>query len=131
MVRTFVAAALLTIPAMATAQANNPSSCMEIDHAIVLSEKAMSHIWAEGIVDNNVSRQALREQQVANELQIVGINLQILAQLKCASRTRPILRNAYVEAALLCVAAERRQVPVNNTLPVECDRDAWKRDPAK
>ena len=131
MLRTLVVAGLFTVPAILAAQANNPSGCTQLDHAVVLSEKAMSHIWAEGIVDNNVSREALREQQVANELQIVATNLQIAAQLKCAPRTQPISRNAYVEAALVCVAAERRQVPVNNAPPLECDREAWKRDPGK
>jgi hypothetical protein len=131
MVRTLVVTALFTVPAMLAAQTNNPSGCTQIDRAIVLSEKAMSHIWAEGIVDNNVSREALREQQVANELQIVAANLQISAQLKCAPRAEPISRNAYLEAALICVGAERRQVPVNNAPPLECDRETWKRGPGK
>lgn len=131
MLRNLAVASLLAAPALLAAQANNPTGCSQIDRAVVLSEKAMSHIWAEGIVDNNVSREALREQQVANELQIVAANLQISAQLKCAPRTLPVSRNAYVEAALVCVAAERRQVPVNNAPPLECDREAWKRDPGK
>ena len=131
MLRHLVIAGFLAAPPMLAAQATNPSGCTQLDHAVVSSEKAMSHIWAEGIVDNNVSRESLREQQVTNELQLVAANLQISAQLKCAPRTGPISRSAYLEAALLCVAAERRQVPVNNAPPLECDREAWKRDPGK
>ena len=130
MFRRILFASAFLLPGALAAQASS-ATCDQVNHAIVLSEKAMSHIWAEGIVDNNVSREALREQQVANELQLVSANIQIAAQLKCTPRTEPISRNAYVAAAVVCVTAERRQAPVNTTPPAECDRELWRRDPKK
>jgi hypothetical protein len=84
----------------------------------------MSATAVEDIGDNSAPRAALREQRTANDLQVIAINLSLLAPLRCPPRKLPVFPLAYFSAALACSHDELTGVKNSP----KCVRENWQRE---
>lgn len=112
-----------------SAQTRNQTDCASFTQAVTASEKAMAAEDADGVADNSAPRATMRELRINKELQLVAINLGLMARHGCAPRPYPVSTQAYMLPALECAnAVMRRRLASDSSIPLECDRTRWRRE---
>lgn len=97
-------------------------TCPDFDAAIDKLTKNIALSSAEGLVENSAPRQTNRELRINNQLQLININLSLMAQNKCAARKAPVNPMVYLSEALDCATA---QLKGEQDSPA-CDMTKWK-----
>jgi len=113
----FLSVALVIAATQAAAQ----TPCQDLDAAIESSLKLTSIAYVEGLADNSAPRATLRGIETNNQLQLVGMHLDLMALNKCPTRKAPIDPNKYLIEASKCIgplAKESKDSAV-------CDSKKW------
>jgi hypothetical protein len=110
------------------AQSPASTDCRALSTAIDYAEKDMSMLYVEGVGDDSAPREAVRQQQVGNDLQVIALNMALAARLGCPSRREPVTTRNYMSAAIKCQTALNAGTTQAPKDPPECFRENWTRD---
>ena len=102
--------------------------CDAFDRVIEAQLKNVAMAKAETIGDDSAPRHTNAELEIANNLHLIGINIDLMKAAGCPLRIAPITGNEYLRFATECQKARRQPFGRGPTdrLP-ECDLTTWQR----
>ena len=121
---------ILIVAACLLAGTAVPVSAVECDgflKSIDTSLKLIAMSRAEAIGDNSAPRATLRTLEIANELQLISINVSLMTSNRCTLPSEPIHTGKYLLNALKC-STERIKGVADSPL---CDTSKWVGDEEK
>jgi hypothetical protein len=116
----------VTIFFLSTSAPAQPA-CSEFEAAIDQSLKVIARQKSLPGGDSNLARETSRQLEIANQLQLITLNLTLMNQHKCPALQTPISSNAYSDAARKCFLAETKGDKGANASTV-CDVNTWQKN---
>lgn len=102
-------------------------ACTEIEKIIDEAVFAAAISVAEGeVFDKSAPQQTSRYLNLNNHLQVIGINVALLAQNRCPARTRPINPMRYKLQAMACMSERLAEKKADPSTSGKCDVKAWR-----
>ena len=124
MFRTIVFGAMLgACSSVALAQANCAAFSESIEGRL---KKIASEMYGEGMTDNSVPRETNRLLRIQNEIGLIAVETNLLAQNKCPPPKEPMDPGAYASNALQC-GIKTRMATDKTAVVEECNRKKWSR----
>jgi len=120
---TLCVAAFLALAGPLGAQTRPTGDCAGFQRVVHASEKALAMLEVEGLGDNSAPRATMREQRIANELQTIRLNVELMIHHRCPVPAAPISESTYLANTLRC-ALDRRNDPSVDS-PPSCEMSRW------
>lgn len=120
-----LAAFLVLVCGVASAQARPTAICDRLAQAVEDNAKNLSYYRVSGIADDSAPRETNRLLQRVIYTNMLQSNLTLMQANKCALPSTPVVDDAYTSSALKCMTAK---VNAHSKFPPECDQSSWVRD---
>lgn len=89
-------------------------------------KKIASELYGEGMTDNSAPRETNRLLRVQNEIGMISVEVNLMAQNKCPPLKEPIDAAYYASTAMQC-GIKTRMATDKTSVVEECNRKKWTR----